>query len=165
MAVGETGPDAVNSYTLMNTYGEINQTLEDVGPSAVTNFHTGIDIAKEDIGTDSWCENVWVVEGGVLTGKYPNQIGQSVLLSHLPEGEPSSTINAGDLTTGMRVSIRSEYAKVKPPQTRKHTVKITTRIANDNKHGPQLNQASSPLYATRNTCPSSQVVYHAFHVQ
>ena len=61
--VGTSGPDSLNSYTLMTTYGEQNNNWDEVGPNVQINFHTGIDISYEDIGT----ENIWCVEDGVYT--------------------------------------------------------------------------------------------------
>jgi len=64
--VGTSGPDSDNSYSLMNTYGEMNNNWVDVGPGVDINFHTGIDISYEDTGT----ENVWCIEDGVFTHCY-----------------------------------------------------------------------------------------------
>jgi hypothetical protein len=75
--VGENGPDSLNSYSLMTTYGEMNNPWTAVGPGALTNFHTGIDISKQDIGEDDWCSKVWCVESGLLTNRYPDQTGSS----------------------------------------------------------------------------------------
>ena len=61
--VGTSGPDSLNSYSIMNTYGEMNNIWADVGPGVDINFHTGIDISYEDIET----ENVWCIDDGVFT--------------------------------------------------------------------------------------------------
>ena len=61
--VGASGPDSLNCYSLMNTYGEMNLPWDEAGSGIVINFHSGIDISYEDISS----ENVWCVENGVFT--------------------------------------------------------------------------------------------------
>jgi len=61
--VGTSGPDTANSHTLMNTYGEMNNNWENVGPGVQINFHTGIDLHHSEVGSES----VWCVEGDVIT--------------------------------------------------------------------------------------------------
>jgi|GEM_PF-4191359 len=73
--VGENGPDSLNIYSLMTTYGEMNNPWTAVGPGALTNFHTGIDTSKQDIGEDDWCSKVWCIESGIVTLRFPDESG------------------------------------------------------------------------------------------
>ncbi|NOQ22975.1 MAG: hypothetical protein GQ565_10075, partial [Candidatus Aegiribacteria sp.] len=89
--IGTIGPDSVDSYSLMNTYGEMNNPWIDVGSGVDINFHTGIDISYEDIVT----ENVWCIENGVFTHCYAFMDQAQMIWEYIAVVCPSSSSDEG----------------------------------------------------------------------